>query len=428
VSAIRSISARQILDSRGEPTIEVDVTLTDGTSGRASAPSGASKGEFEAVELRDGEPAFSGRGVRRAIEAVEREIAPALVGEEVWAQETIDGRLCELDGTANKSRLGANAIVATSVAVARAAAANAGMPLYRWLARDEQEFTLPVPFLNVINGGAHARNSLDFQEFLIAPAGAETFAEAMRLASEVFHELKRLLAERGLATSVGDEGGFAPDLAATQAALETITEAIERAGHTGKVVLALDPAASGFHAEGGYMLVGEETVLDAGAMIDLYEQLLDGFSILSLEDGLAEDDWQGWRSLTSRLGGRVQLVGDDIFVTNEDRLARGVEERVANAILIKLNQIGTLTETLETIALAKRHNYGTMISHRSGETEDTTIADLAVATKAAQIKAGAPSRGERIVKYNRLLRIEEELGDNARYAGWAPFERATRQR
>jgi enolase len=424
MTVISSVAARQILDSRGNPTVEVDVTLESGALGRAAVPSGASTGKFEAVELRDGDGSrFGGKGVLHAVTTVEREIAPALLGSDPADQRGLDRRLIELDGTPNKSRLGANAILGASLAAAKAAAAEARMPLYRWVGGDGATL-LPVPMLNVINGGAHAQNALDLQEFMLVPAGAESFAEAIRLASETYHVLRSLLHERGLATAVGDEGGFAPDLPSSEAAIETILEAIARAGHTERVVLALDPAPSGLFSDGVYHLTGEGRELDTDAMIEMYEDFVSRFPIVMLEDGLAEEEWRGWRHLTERLGDRVELVGDDIFVTNAERLRRGIDEHVANAILIKLNQIGTLTETLDTIELARSAGYQTVISHRSGETEDTTIADLAVALGLGQIKTGAPTRGERIAKYNQLLRIEEELGDRARYAGWEPFSRS----
>jgi enolase len=418
---IREVRARELLDSRGNPTIEVDVELASGETGRAAIPSGASTGIFEAVELRDGDPGrYGGKGVLHAVDAVHGEIRSALVGSDVSDQRALDRRLVELDGTPNKSRLGANAILGCSLASAKAAAAAARVPLYRWIA-DAEEYTLPVPMLNVVNGGVHAQNSIDLQEFMIVPAGAATFAEALRLASETYQALKRLLHERDLSTGVGDEGGFAPDLPSSEAATEIILEAIERAGHTDQVVLALDPAPSGLFSAGFYHLSGEGRELDTDAMIAMYEDLVVRFPIVVLEDGLAEDEWTGWRALTERLGDRLELVGDDIFVTNVERLQRGIDERVANAILIKLNQIGTLTETLDAIELARSAGYQAVISHRSGETEDTTIADLAVATGVGQIKTGAPCRSERIAKYNQLIRIEQELGENGRYAGWTPY-------
>ena len=420
-SKISKVRAIEVLDSRGNPTIEVDVELASGACGRAAIPSGASTGIFEAVELRDGDKErYGGKGVLRAIGAVEGEIRSAVLGLDPEDQGSLDRRLIELDGTPNKSRLGANAVLGCSIAAAKAAAAEARTPLYRWIG-GEQANVLPVPMLNVINGGAHAQNRIDLQEFMLVPAGATSFAEALRIAAETYQALKVLLHERGLATAVGDEGGFAPDLPSSEAAIETILEAIERAGHSDQIALALDPAPSGLFADGIYHLSGEGRELDTAAMIELYERFVDRFPIVSLEDGLAEDEWAGWRALTERLGTRIQLVGDDIFVTNVERLQRGIDEHVANAVLIKPNQIGTLTETLEAIELARAAGYQTVISHRSGETEDTMIADLAVATGVRQIKTGAPCRGERVAKYNQLLRIEQELGDRAVYPGWEPY-------
>jgi enolase len=420
-SKISKVRAIEVLDSRGNPTIEVDVELASGARGRAAIPSGASTGIFEAVELRDGDKErYGGKGVLRAIGAVEGEIRSAVLGLDPEDQGSLDRRLIELDGTPNKSRLGANAVLGCSIAAAKAAAAEARTPLYRWIG-GEQANVLPVPMLNVINGGAHAQNRIDLQEFMLVPAGATSFAEALRIAAETYQALKVLLHERGLATAVGDEGGFAPDLPSSEAAIETILEAIERAGHSDQIALALDPAPSGLFADGIYHLSGEGRELDTAAMIELYERFVDRFPIVSLEDGLAEDEWAGWRALTERLGTRIQLVGDDIFVTNVERLQRGIDEHVANAVLIKPNQIGTLTETLEAIELARAAGYQTVISHRSGETEDTMIADLAVATGVRQIKTGAPCRGERVAKYNQLLRIEQELGDRAVYPGWEPY-------
>ncbi|MFN2467900.1 MAG: phosphopyruvate hydratase [Gaiellaceae bacterium] len=425
-SRIGGLHARQILDSRGNPTVEVEVELDSGARGRAAVPSGASTGKFEAVELRDGdERAYLGKGVLRAVRNVTAEIAPALEGQDARDQRAIDARLIELDGTQNKSRLGANAILGCSLAVAKAAAAGARIPLYRWIGGVDAH-VLPVPMLNVVNGGAHADNSIDFQEFMVVPAGVESFGEALRVGSEVFHSLKRVLDERGLATAVGDEGGFAPDLPGTEGAIEAILEAAERVGHRERVAIALDPAATEFYREGGYRLEGEGRILDGDGMIDLYAGLADRFPLVSVEDGLAEEEWGAWRALTEKLGDRLQLVGDDLFVTNVDRLRRGIDAGVGNAILIKVNQIGTLTETLDAIALARRSGYASVISHRSGETEDTTIADLAVATGAGQIKTGAPSRTDRVAKYNQLLRIEEELGAAAVYPGWDAFPRAGR--
>jgi len=420
-STISRLHARQILDSRGNPTVEVEATLASGAFGRAAIPSGASTGRYEAVELRDGDPAvYGGKGVLHAVRSVETEIAAALAGMDAGAQADVDRVLVELDGTPNKGRLGANAILGASLAVAKAGAADAGVSLFRWIGGDGAH-VLPVPMLNVLNGGMHAQNSVDFQEFMVVPAGAASFAEALRIGAETFHTLKRVLHDRGLATGVGDEGGFAPDLPSTEAVIDAILEAAQQAGHGDKVALALDPASSSFFRDGSYRLDGEGRALDARGMIDLYASLAERYPLVSIEDGLGEDDWDDWRALTERLGERVQLVGDDLFVTNVERLGRGIETGAANAILIKLNQIGTLTETLETIELARSNGYGVVISHRSGETEDTTIADLAVATGVGQIKTGAPSRTDRVAKYNQLLRIEEELGGAAQYPGWDAF-------
>ena len=421
MTAIASVHARQILDSRGNPTLEADVRLTSGAFGRAAVPSGASTGEHEAVELRDGDPAvYLGKGVLRAVANVNGEIASAIVGADAADQRALDRILVDLDGTPTKSRLGANATLGCSLAVAKAAAAEAGEPLYRWLGRDDVR-VLPVPLMNVVNGGAHAQNRLDLQEFMVVPAGAETFSDALRIGTEVFHALKGVLHERGLATGVGDEGGFAPDLESTEQAIEAILEAAERAGHRDRIGIALDPAASELYHGGSYHLPGEGRTLEPGEMIGFYRSLVDRFPLLSVEDGLDEDAWSDWRSLTQELGDGVQLVGDDLFVTNVEFLRRGIEEGVANAILVKVNQIGTLTESLDVIELARSAGYATVISHRSGETEDTTIADLAVAVNAGQIKTGAPSRSDRVAKYNQLLRIEEELGERARYPGWSVF-------
>ena len=421
---VTRVHARQILDSRGNPTVEVEVTLDSGAVGRADVPSGASTGQFEAVELRDGDAgSYLGKGVLRAVENVEREIGPALVGVSADDQAGLDRLLVELDGTPNKSRLGANAVLGCSLGAAKAAALEAGVPLYRWLGGDEAR-VLPVPMLNVVNGGAHAQNSLDLQEFMVVPAGASSFAEALRVGVETFHRLKELLHERGLATAVGDEGGFAPDLGSSEEAIAVVLEAADRAGHADRVGIALDPAATEIFTDGGYRLEGRG--LDGNGMTALWEELCARYPIVSIEDGLAEEDWSAWRRLTEQLGDRVQLVGDDLFVTNVERLRRGIDERVANAILVKVNQIGTLTETLETIGLARANGYAAVMSHRSGETEDTTIADLAVATGVGQIKTGAPSRSDRVAKYNQLLRIEEELGGRAEYPGWAAFPRARR--
>jgi enolase len=420
-SRIELVQARQILDSRGNPTVEVEVVLESGAAGRAAVPSGASTGQFEAVELRDGDPAaWLGKGVTRAVQNVEAEIAPAVLGEEALDQRLIDQVLVDLDGTPNKARLGANAILGVSLAVAKAAADEVGVPLYRYVG-GANAHVLPVPMMNVVNGGAHAQNSLDLQEFMVAPAGAETFSEALRIGAEVFHALKNVLHERGLATAVGDEGGFAPDLGSSEDAIDVVLEAAERAGHRERVAIALDPAATEIWSDGAYRFEGRTA--SPAEMVEFWGSLVERYPIVSIEDGLAEDEWDGWKLLTARLGDRVQLVGDDLFVTNPERLARGIEERVANAILVKVNQIGTLTETLDAIEIAQRSGYTAVISHRSGETEDTTIADLAVAMNAGQIKTGAPSRTDRVSKYNQLLRIEEELGDQAQYPGWAAFQR-----
>ena len=427
MSRIAAVHARQILDSRGNPTVEVDVDLESGAKGRAGVPSGASTGAHEAIELRDGGRDWGGKGVREAVRNVETKIAPGIVGMSADDQAEIDGALVELDGTPNKGRLGANAILGCSLAVARAAAADAGVSLFRWIG-GVGAHVLPVPMLNVINGGAHAQNSLDFQEFMVVPAGAESFSEALQIGAETFHALRGLLHERGLSTGVGDEGGFAPDLESPDAAIEAILEASERAGHREKVAIALDVAATELVRDGGYRLERAGRDLDAAALVELYASLAERYPIVSLEDGVGEEDWDGWRALTERLGERFQLVGDDVFVTNVDRLRRGVSEGAGNAILIKLNQIGTLTETLKTIEFARSSGYASVISHRSGETEDTTIADLAVATNAGQIKTGAPSRGERVAKYNQLLRIEEELGEAAVYPGWGVFAATWRVR
>jgi enolase len=394
--------------------------LESGALGRAAVPSGASTGVHEALELRDGGEAWGGKGVSQAVEHVRGEIARAVQGLDAADQRALDERLIELDGTPNKGRLGANAILGVSLATAKAAAADAGLPLFRYLGGEEAR-TLPVPMLNVINGGAHAENSIDLQEFMVVPAGAETFADALRVGAEVFHSLKALLHERGLATAVGDEGGFAPDLGSSEEAIEAVLEAAERAGHRERVAIALDPAATELYRDGRYVFEGREE--DGEGMVRFWEELSGRHPIVSIEDGLAEDDWDTWRALTAGLGDRLQLVGDDLFVTSAERLQRGIDEGVANSILVKVNQIGTLTETLDAIELARTNGYGVVISHRSGETEDATIADLAVATNSGQIKTGAPSRGERTAKYNQLLRIEEELGDRAHYPGWDAFSR-----
>jgi enolase len=423
VSRIAEAYARQILDSRGNPTVEVEVRLESGALGRAAVPSGASTGVHEAVELRDGGEAYGGKGVSHAVANVAGEIAAAVAGMEAGDQEALDRRLIELDGMPNKGRLGANAILGVSLANAKAAAADAGVSLFRHLSGGEAT-TLPVPMLNVINGGVHADNSIDLQEFMLVPAGVKSFSEALRIAAETYHELKKLLGERGLSTAVGDEGGFAPDLESTEIAIEAILEAAERAGHRDRVAIALDPASSEFFSDGRYRFEGRE--LGSGEMADFYAGLADRFPVVSLEDGNAEDDWDGWRATTERLGDRLQLVGDDVFVTNPERLRLGIERGIANSILVKVNQIGTLTETTEAVRLAHANGYTAVMSHRSGETEDATIADLAVALGTGQIKTGAPARSDRVAKYNQLLRIEEELGNRAVYPGWDAFPRAAR--
>ena len=424
-TSIARIHGREILDSRGNPTVEVDVLLEAGDIGRAAVPSGASTGAHEAVELRDGDQSrYGGKGVRTAVGHVNQEIAAALRGAEASDQRGIDERLINLDGTANKSRLGANAVLGASMAVARAAALASRLPLYRYLAGDGEPL-MPVPMMNILNGGKHAQTKVDFQEFMVVPAGAPSYSEGLRWGAEVFHALKQTLHERGLSTGQGDEGGFAPELEANEDAMTLLVQAIERSGHQPgrEVFIALDPAASEFNRDGRYELTGEGRTLRAQEMVALWESWVDRYPVISIEDGLAEDDWDGWRLLTARLGRRLQLVGDDIFVTNVVRLRRGIEDGIANSILIKLNQIGTLTETMETMATARRAGYSTVISHRSGETEDTFIADLAVATGAGQIKTGAPSRSERVAKYNRLLQIEEEVGSTVPYPGRAALSR-----
>ncbi|HEX2236797.1 MAG TPA: phosphopyruvate hydratase [Gammaproteobacteria bacterium] len=423
MSAITDIRAREILDSRGNPTIETDVTLKSGHAGRAAVPSGASTGTREAIELRDGDQnRYGGKGVTKAVANVNNEILSSVVGKDGRDQAALDQRMIELDGTPNKGRLGANAILAVSLAAARAAANEAGVPLYRYLGGDGP-FVLPVPMMNIINGGAHADNSVDLQEFMIVPVGADSMREAVRFGAEVFHALRKVLRKRGLSTAVGDEGGFAPDLPSNEAAIETILEAIAAAGfEAGKdICLGLDAAASEFYRDGRYELTSERKSLDAAGFIDYLAGWVEAYPIISIEDGLAEDDWEGWSQLTQRLGGRVQLVGDDLFVTNTEILRRGIDEKVANSILIKLNQIGTLTETLAAIQMAHEAGYTTIISHRSGETEDVTIADLAVATGAGQIKTGSLCRSDRVAKYNQLLRIEEALGAQCSYAGMQAF-------
>jgi len=416
---IESVRGREILDSRGNPTLEVEVTLIDGSSGRAAVPSGASTGSHEALELRDGDAArYGGKGVLRAVEHVNGEIAGAVLGLSALDQAAVDQALIELDGTKDKSRLGANAILGVSLAVARAAADSLALPLYRYLGGPAARL-LPVPMFNILNGGKHAADSTDFQEFMVMPVGASTFAEALRMGAEVYHALGKVLQKRGLSTNVGDEGGFAPSLPSNEAAIEAVLAAIEAAGYRPgeQVALALDPAASEFYHDGKYVLARENRELSGEEMAAFWEAWCDKYPIVSIEDGMAEDDWSGWWQLTARLGQRIQIVGDDLFVTNVERLAKGIREGAANSILIKLNQIGTLTETLAAIEMAHRAGWTAVVSHRSGETDDTTIADLAVAAGTGQIKSGAPARGERVVKYNRLLSIEEELGSAARYAG-----------
>jgi enolase len=423
VSSIEAVGAREILDSRGNPTVEVEVALEDGTLARAAVPSGASTGAYEAVELRDGDAGrYAGKGVRKAVEAVLETIGPELIGIDATEQRIVDQELLDLDGTPDKSRLGANATLGVSLAVARAAAESSGLPLFRYIGGPNAHL-LPVPMLNILNGGAHADTNVDVQEFMIAPIGAGTFAEALRWGAEVYHALKSVLKSRGLTTSVGDEGGFAPDLPANRDALDLILEAISSAGLTpGRdVALALDVAATEFYKDGAYTFEGGSKTADQ--MTDYYTDLVSSYPIVSIEDPLSEGDWDGWARMTAVLGGRVQIVGDDLFVTNPQRLADGIAKGTANALLVKVNQIGTLTETLDAVQLAHRNGYRCMMSHRSGETEDTTIADLAVATDCGQIKAGAPARSERVAKYNQLLRIEEELDEAARYAGAAAFPR-----
>jgi enolase len=423
VTAIAEVWARQILDSRGNPTVEAEVRLESGAFGRAAVPSGASTGVHEALELRDGGPEWGGKGVSRAVENVRGEIAAAVGGLDGADQKGLDRRLVELDGTPNKGRLGANAILGVSLAAAKAAAAEAGVSLFRHLGGSAAR-TLPVPLLNVVNGGAHAQNSIDLQEFMLVPAGASSFSEALRIGAETFHALRGVFHERGLSTGVGDEGGFAPNLESSEAAIEAILEAADGAGHRDRVAIALDPATSEVFRDGVYRFEGRE--LRSDEMPAFWAELVERYPIVSLEDPLAEDDWDGWERLTAELGDRVQLVGDDIFVTNTDRLRQGIERNVANSILVKVNQIGTITETVEALDLAGASGYTSVMSHRSGETEDSTIADLAVAYNTGQIKTGAPARSDRVAKYNQLLRIEEELGPRAVYPGWEAFPRSKR--
>jgi len=422
-TTIIDVTAREILDSRGNPTVEVDVLLEDGTLGRAAVPSGASTGAYEAVELRDDDPnRYKGKGVTKAVQNVNEQIGPEIVGFDAIDQAGVDLTMIDLDGTPNKSKLGANAILGVSMAVARAAADALGLPLYRYLGGAGARL-LPVPMMNILNGGKHADNNVDIQEFMVMPVGAENFAGALRMGAEVFHTLKSVLKKKGMNTAVGDEGGFAPNLGSNEEALAVIVEAIETAGYRPgeDVALAIDAAATEFYQDGKYVLAGEGVSYSAAEMIDFYARLVDKYPIISIEDGLAEDDWDGWKQLTERIGGKVQIVGDDLFVTNTERLARGIESGVANSILIKLNQIGTITETLAAIEMARQAGYTAVVSHRSGETEDSTIADLVVAVNAGQIKTGAPSRTDRVVKYNQLLRIEEELAGTALFKGRKVF-------
>ncbi|MDP9865007.1 MULTISPECIES: phosphopyruvate hydratase [Streptosporangium] len=425
MASIEGVTAREILDSRGNPTVEVDILLDDGSEGRAAVPSGASTGQFEAVELRDGDERYGGKGVEKAVLGVTDEIADEIVGFDAAEQRSIDQVMIDLDGTPNKARLGANAILGVSLAVAKAAAESAELPLFRYLGGPNAH-VLPVPMMNILNGGAHADTNVDIQEFMIAPIGAGSFREAVRMGTEVYHALKAVLKEKGYATGLGDEGGFAPNLPSNRDALDLILVAIEKAGYVPgeDVALALDVAASEFHKDGVYTIDGKG--LSAAELIAFYEDLVASYPLVSIEDPLNEDDWEGWNAITKALGDKVQLVGDDLFVTNPERLSRGIAEGTANALLVKVNQIGTLTETLDAVDLAHRSGYRCMMSHRSGETEDTTIADLAVATNCGQIKTGAPARSDRVAKYNQLLRIEELLDDAARYAGRAAFPRFQR--
>ena len=424
MSKIIEVRGREILDSRGNPTVEVDVRLENGSVGRAAVPSGASTGVFEALELRDDESRYLGKGVQKAVSNINEIIGPKILGLEAASQREIDEEMLALDGTENKERLGANALLGVSLAVAKAAAADKNMPLYHYIGGLET-YLLPVPMMNILNGGKHADNNVDLQEFMVVPAGAPSFKEALRMGTEIYHSLKNVLSSMGLNTAVGDEGGFAPDLKSNAQAVEVIIQAIEKAGYVpgGDAFIALDPASSEFYEDGKYNLASENRVLEAAEMADFYAEWVDKYPIVSIEDGMAEEDWQGWKMLTEKIGSKVQLVGDDLFVTNVKRLKKGVDEGVANAILIKLNQIGTLSETLDTIELAKSSGYNNVISHRSGETEDTTISDLAVATTSGQIKTGAPCRTDRIAKYNQLLRIEEELGETSRFAGITTIKR-----
>jgi enolase len=422
MTSIKSVTAREILDSRGNPTIEVDVALSDGAFGRAAVPSGASTGAFEAAELRDGGERYLGKGVRQAASNIEKLIAPSVIGQNPFEQQVIDKLMIEIDGSPNKSKLGANAILGVSLAVARAAANSKKLPFYAFIGGTDANL-LPVPMMNILNGGAHADTNVDIQEFMIAPIGAQTFGESLQWGAEIYHALKSVLKKRGLATSIGDEGGFAPNLESNRAALDLIVEAIGKAGYKPKeeIALAMDVAATEFFKDGKYEFEGSQ--LSSDEMISYYKSLVDSYPLVSIEDPLSEDDWAGWIQITKDLGSQVQLVGDDLFVTNPERLAKGIKNGAANALLVKVNQIGTLTETLDAVKMAHDAGYRSMMSHRSGETEDTTIADLAVAANCGQIKTGAPARSERVAKYNQLLRIEEELGSRARYAGRAAFPR-----
>jgi enolase len=427
MSEIAVIAAREVLDSRGNPTVEVEVVLDTGAVGRAIVPSGASTGEHEAVELRDGGDRYLGKGVLNAVDHVNGEISDAIEGLEALDQRTIDGELIALDGTNNKGRLGANAILGVSLAVAHAAAAELEIPLYRYVG-GANAHVLPVPMMNVVNGGVHADNNIDLQEFMLMPVGAPSYTEALRWGVETYHTLKKLLHDRGLSTAVGDEGGFAPNLASNEEAIRVLVEAIEQAGYAPgeQIAIALDPATSELYRDGAYHLAGEGKVLSSDDFVGYWQRLVDSYPIVSIEDGMAEDDWDGWAALTKAIGQRVQLVGDDLFVTNVERLEMGIGRGVANSVLVKVNQIGTLTETLETVETATRHGYTSVMSHRSGETEDTTIADLAVATNCGQIKTGAPARSDRVAKYNRLLRIEADLDEAAAYRGAAALARGAR--
>jgi enolase len=427
MSIIALVTGREILDSRGNPTVEVEVVLETGAAGRAAVPSGASTGQFEAVELRDGDSRYGGKGVANAVAHVNDDIADAIVGFDALDQRQIDQLMLDLDGTDNKGNLGANAILGVSLAVARAAAEEVGLPLFRYVGGTNAH-VLPVPMMNVLNGGEHADNNVDLQEFMIMPVGAVSFSEALRWGAETYHVLKKVLHDKGLSTAIGDEGGFAPNLGSNEEAVQLLVQAIEQAGYTPgeQLAIAMDAASSEFYRDGSYVLAGEGRSLSSAEFADYLTDLCDRYPIVSIEDGMDEEDWDGWKLLTDKIGGRVQLVGDDLFVTNTERLARGLDLGVANSVLVKVNQIGSLTETLDTVELATRHAYTSVMSHRSGETEDTTISDLAVATNCGQIKTGAPARSDRVAKYNQLLRIEEVLGDGAAYRGRAALARGER--